>query len=917
MLCTFTFPNGDVWNAVVPGFDGTVVLENFRVVSLSDGTMRLLVGPFTPRNPLEVGTPVTLVESKTHGTVVKTDGVKSLVKTGTDTDPVVDLVPNASLVYRMGTTIDKDLPPHHTVNGYLVPMEEEVATQEMIDITVDTEGEEENNTDDAMKGEQPMGVMDVSIPISDRSHATWKNMHLQQFTVYSHDDFLGVDTGEAAHYNTMDIMIDDTTILYGDMDDTHRTRIVDTNNVFSNLHWNLREMKPGITIPYAIDCRGTQSTTVTGMGTHYVVDGDWPTILEKRDINDRCRQIMHDCNVSEEEDDVEDAEETHVDAELQMLTNIANGRVLTIDNRSIFPKGRSSSDPSVATAAGATGVVLCCNPAFWQHLGISDNVQPGKRLTHLVKMAKGVTFESKSFIPGTCASRFQYTWHALPSMDALRAAASNTSDKELDAVLNMSARVEGLRKQSVMKARPQSMVKPPVPVTKAHAELRELGFTMHDAARNGDCFPLSAMAGFEITDLANVAAPTVHTIETVTKARIAAVDLVTGDSPIGGIDAAVVRENEDLTDTSILDAWKTHGHWRSHAGGSTAFMFAVAHNLKRPVIVMEREGDAILDPCYIYAKRDGNGALLTSPPHGGVPKTVPFVKQMAFADVLTALTERPNGYSLVEYDRGASHHSPLVYTPVPPLQDGDVTEEEDDVEDEATYTLEEHPPPRLYNVVRVKSPVAPALPRTFRLCDVMMGCTKPYKHAGICNAMTCGTRKRNETDHYAPPDDVARDDVEDGDDGVEDDGDDVEYDDVDHVPERTSSRPVARSAPQPPIMVHEDSFSGSFRTTMQREVDTYDLGYYNSDGQRAYKYVTSKSHGGYYVQATVQGQTRYIGKFDRTLVAVYAIIATRRYPARLGGDSGAVRRWIETMATYFADQSTSRATKRPRVEELE
>lgn len=821
MLCTFTFPNGDVWNAMVPGFDGTVVLENFRVVSLSDGTMRLLVGPFTPRNPLEVGTPVTLVESKTHGTVVKTDGVKSYVKTGTDTDPVVDLVPNASLVYRMGTTIDKDLPPHHTVNGYLVPMEEEVATQEMIDITVDTEGEEENNTDDAMKGEQPMGVMDVSIPISDRSHATWKNMHLQQFTVYSHDDFLGVGTGEAAHYNTMDIMIDDTTILYGDMDDTHRTRIVDTNNVFSNLHWNLREMKPGITIPYAIDCRGTQSTTVTGMGTHYVVDGDWPTILEKRDINDRCRQIMHDCNVSEEEDDVEDAEEEDV-------------------------------------------------------------------------------IESKSFIPGTCASRFQYTWHALPSMDALRAAASNTSDKELDAVLNMSARVEGLRKQSVMKARPQSMVKPPVPVTKAHAELRELGFTMHDAARNGDCFPLSAMAGFEIPDLANVAAPTVHTIETVTKARIAAVDLVTGDSPIGGIDAAVVRENEDLTDTSILDAWKTHGHWRSHAGGSTAFMFAVAHNLKRPVIVMEREGDAILDPCYIYAKRGGNGALLTSPPHGGVPKTVPFVKQMAFADVLTALTERPKGYSLVEYDRGASHHSPLVYTPVPPLQDGEVTEEEDDVEDEATYTLEEHPPPRLYNVVRVKPPVAPALPRTFRLCDVMVGCTKPYKHAGICNAMTCGTRKRNETDHYAPPDYVERGDV-----------DDDDYEEC--VPERTSSRPVARSAPKSMVMVHENSFPESFRAARQRDVDKYDRGYYNSDGQRAYKHMTLQPHGGYYVQATVQGQNRYIGVFDRTIVAVYAIIITRQYPNRFC-DSGAVRRWIETMD---CDESTSQATKRARVEELE
>tara|TARA_B110001450_G_C17636734_1_gene487502 strand:+ start:115 stop:1803 length:1689 start_codon:yes stop_codon:yes gene_type:complete len=464
----------------------------------------------------------------------------------------------------------------------------------------------------------------------------------------------------------------------------------------------------------------------------------------------------------------------------------------------------------------------------------------------------------------------------------------------------------------VATARPQSMIKPPVPVTKAHAELREIGFTMHDAARNGDCYPLSAMAGFEIPDLADVAAPTWRTMETVRKARIAAVDLVTGDSPIGGIDPAVVRKNEDLPDTSILDAWKTLGHWRSRteqAGAPTAFMFAVAHNLERPVIVMGREGDAILDPCYIYANRSCNGTLVTSPPRGGVPGTVPFVRLMAFADVLIALRERPKGYSLVEYDRNASHYSPMVYKeteveapmvePPTPPQDGDVTEEEDDVEDEeVTYTVEEHPPPRLHNVYN-----PPASPRTtFRPCDIMVGCSKPYMHTGICDVIICGARKRTQTDHYVTPDDEARDDVED--------------DDDDYVPEHTS-RPVSWSAPKSMVMAHEDSFPEWFHPAMQREVDTYDLGYHNSDGQRAYKYVTPKPHGGYYVQATVQGQTRYIGKFDRSLVAVYAIIKTRQNPTRLSGDSGAVRRWIEKMVTYFADESTSRVTKRPRVEELE
>ena len=184
-----------------------------------------------------------------------------------------------------------------------------------------------------------------------------------------------------------------------------------------------------------------------------------------------------------------------------------------------------------------------------------------------------------------------------------------------------------------------------------------------------------------------------------------------------------------------------------------------------------------------------------------------------------------------------------------------------------------------------------------------MGCSKPYMHTGICDVIACGARKRTHTDHYVTPDDVARDDVEDDD------------DDDDYAPERTSSRPVARSAPKRMAMVHENSFPESFRAAMQRDVDKYDRGYYNSDGQRAYKHMTLQPHGGYYVQVTVQGQNRYIGVFDRTIVAVYAIIITRQYPNRFC-DSGTVRQFIETMASV-GDESTSQATKRPRIQELE
>ena len=78
------------------------------------------------------------------------------------------------------------------------------------------------------------------------------------------------------------------------------------------------------------------------------------------------------------------------------------------------------------------------------------------------------------------------------------------------------------------------------------------------------------------------------------------------------------------------------------------------------------------------------------------------------------------------------------------------------------------------------------------------------------------------------------------------------------------------------------------------------------------------------MQVTVQEQNRYIGQFERSLVAVYAIIATRRNPTRLC-NTDAVRRWIEMMINDddVAEEWTARVqqrappAKRPRIQELE
>ena len=115
------------------------------------------------------------------------------------------------------------------------------------------------------------------------------------------------------------------------------------------------------------------------------------------------------------------------DEEHAMIAKIAQGRWLTIDDRTQFPKGRGR-ERSVAQAAGDTGVVMACNAEFWADLGVIGNAKPGKRLTSLVQMAKGATFPNESF-PNNTGRTGQLTWHVVPSMDALQTAAKDMSVK--------------------------------------------------------------------------------------------------------------------------------------------------------------------------------------------------------------------------------------------------------------------------------------------------------------------------------------------------------------------------------------------------------------------------------------------------------------------------------------------------------
>eukprot|EP00966_Prymnesium_polylepis_P040165 931835-Prymnesium_polylepis.1 len=143
----------------------------------------------------------------------------------------------------------------------------------------------------------------------------------------------------------------------------------------------------------------------------------------------------------------------------------------------------------------------------------------------------------------------------------------------------------------------QSYMLPPVPVNQLMGSLADAGFTRSTARGNGDCYLLSAMAGFEISATA-AKVPTAATTAAVREARQAAVGLIGGDEPIDGIDAAVFRLGELLPEDgaaarAAMSSWRASGFWSSQGedgNKSASFYLGVALHLGRPVAVIERRG---------------------------------------------------------------------------------------------------------------------------------------------------------------------------------------------------------------------------------------------------------------------------------------------------------------------------------------
>ena len=243
---------------------------------------------------------------------------------------------------------------------------------------------------------------------------------------------------------------------------------------------------------------------------------------------------------------------------------------------------------------------------------------------------------------------------------------------------------------------------PKVPSALVHNQLGRVGFHLESAKPNGDCYPLSAMAGKEIT-VQEARDPSPPTKELVRQVRERAVGLVTSPEGMGGIDAATFRAGELLpagtqAAQAAMAPWLANGHWHGSGHHSATFMLGVAADLGRPVVVIERDGDEYFDPvracsgcarvamgceppvpnsptcrspraqARIYGARTLDGALQRSSPKPSAPATVPAFVTLPSADLLATLRSRPTSVSLVEFD-GINHFSPWVFAP--PAVDGE------------------------------------------------------------------------------------------------------------------------------------------------------------------------------------------------------------------------------------------------------
>ena len=169
---------------------------------------------------------------------------------------------------------------------------------------------------------------------------------------------------------------------------------------------------------------------------------------------------------------------------------------------------------------------------------------------------------------------------------------------------------------------------------------------------------------------AQAAAPSQTTRKQVCKLRVAAVELLTGDAPIGGLDSAVVRVEQDLPADSAaaqdeMRLWRQSKFWHvtdALRHQPPAFMFGVAASLGRTVLVLEVRGGTYGRLAVLYGERDPNGVLRRRPPRGsGLYESIEALYTRPLEWALSMVAVDPRSYSVLRYDPDASHFDPWLF----------------------------------------------------------------------------------------------------------------------------------------------------------------------------------------------------------------------------------------------------------------
>jgi hypothetical protein len=207
-----------------------------------------------------------------------------------------------------------------------------------------------------------------------------------------------------------------------------------------------------------------------------------------------------------------------------------------------------------------------------------------------------------------------------------------------------------------------SHILPPKPVAEVETTLAAQGWRLGSAAPNGDCAPLSILAGHELS-AQEAALPSAATTERVLHVRTSAVNLIAGTATLGGIPSATVRDQEGLPKASgaaqrFFKSWKKAGHWRSTKGGaSSGFLLGCAVHVQRQVAVLAlNDAGNFEDPARVYGMRNGI-ELRRTPGRGGDPETIPCYFPVEITILLEQLRSNPSAISLLKYN-GTNHFDP-------------------------------------------------------------------------------------------------------------------------------------------------------------------------------------------------------------------------------------------------------------------